>query len=105
MAIDYFATIHPESKYAHQSDGKPFPVSFKSKQDGYHWVGNNNRYADGDLILLVPCSDPSENDGYAFANQPVSDQSFLGADWFKPVENRCISPVYDYIHKSGKSIY
>lgn len=50
----YFAVMNPESKYASQCDGIPFPVTLSPEDDGYHWSGNSNRYRDNDLVLLFP---------------------------------------------------
>lgn len=48
-----YARIRPNSRYACQDSGTPFPVKLKhSPTDGYLWEGQNNQYRYSDLQLL-----------------------------------------------------
>lgn len=51
---DLYAVIRPESKYANQSDGTPFPVRLGGDiTDGYLWHGGiGGRYRHSDLQLM-----------------------------------------------------
>ena len=83
-SFDYFAVIHPSSKYSGQMEFKPFKVKFEPSTDGYHWKAKNvARYRDEDLILLYSCP----ND-----------------EWFYPVLNRgFVKASFDSIHISGRT--
>ncbi len=104
-SFDYFAVILPFSRYAGQGDGKPFPVSFSPADDGYHWTGNHNRYCDSDLILLVPCPDPTEKYEPGHLVYLDDDQEPLPLDWFRPILNRSfVKSPFNMISKNGNKI-
>ena len=103
--FSYFAVIATFTKYSGQSDGKPFPVQFEPSGDGYHWIGNNNKYRDSDLILLVPCPDPNEKYEAGHLIYLDDDQEPLPLDWFRPVNNRVfVESPFQVISKDGKQI-
>ena len=110
---DYFALIHPKSKYSGQSDGKPFPVIFCPAMDGYQWLGNNNQYRDQDLILLYPIEDPTTPpDPIRFLifdeDEPVGVSwidKMNESDWFIPVKHRhYLTSPFDYIDRNGRQL-
>lgn len=103
--FDYFAVIVPLSRYAGQGDGKPFMVTFCPSNDGYHWHGNHNRYCDSDLILLVPCPDPTEEHEPGHLVYVDHDEKPLPLEWFRPVNNRgFIESPFQIINKEGRQI-
>lgn len=49
-----YARIRPESGYARQDNGEPFPVEFQPDNNGYIWLGGpGGQYRHSDLQLLL----------------------------------------------------
>lgn len=57
-----YARITPESDYAGQDPGQPFPVSFQPDRGGYIWKGGpGGQYRHSDLLLTFQLGDELES--------------------------------------------
>ena len=110
---DYFALIHPKSKYSGQSDGKPFPVTFCPAKDGYQWLGNNNQYRDQDLILLYPIEDPTTpyepcriyTMDEVIQEGPSWEEKINKCNWFAKVPHRnYLKTTFHYVDRNGRQL-